>query len=305
MRVTFYGAAGQVTGSMHLVEAAGARILLDAGLFQGRRAEARQLNFDLPIDPRRLDAIILSHAHIDHSGRLPLLVRHGFHSPIYATPATRDLCGVMLADAAHIQEKDAEFLQRRGTAGPASEPLYSLPDAVAVQDLMLGVPYGRVQYIRKHLAFEFTDAGHILQGTALARRLATATMPADGEAMRLVAHRGDQVQGRRRRPGVQGAAAIGQYKGFLAGTPARPLGDADDSDTFHVEFAQNIHRLGHLPGTAVDQQDVRSCAAFGHLAEATGQRLVHRRVVVSWRDARNIETSIVRFLRSFGAEHNA
>ena len=170
MRVTFYGAAGQVTGSMHQIEAAGAKILLDAGMFQGKRAEARHLNAALPVDPRMLDAIVLSHAHIDHSGRLPLLVRHGFHSPIYATPATRDLCGVMLADAAHIQEKDAEFLQRRGVAGPASEPLYSLPDAVAVQDLMIGVPYGRVQYLRKQLAMEFTDAGHILGSASVMLR---------------------------------------------------------------------------------------------------------------------------------------
>ncbi|HWA16422.1 MAG TPA: MBL fold metallo-hydrolase [Gemmatimonadales bacterium] len=170
MRVTFYGAAGQVTGSMHQIEAAGAKILLDAGLFQGKRAESRHLNAALPVDPRMLDAIVLSHAHIDHSGRLPLLVRHGFHSPIYATPATRDLCGVMLADAAHIQEKDAEFLQRRGAYGPAAEPLYSLPDAVAVQDLMIGVPYGRVQYIRKHLAMEFTDAGHILGSASVMLR---------------------------------------------------------------------------------------------------------------------------------------
>ena len=144
--------------------------MLDCGLFQGKRAESRHLNAALPVDPRMLDAIILSHAHIDHSGRLPLLVRHGFHSPIYATPATRDLCGVMLADAAHIQEKDAEFLQRRGAYGPAAEPLYSLPDAIAVQDLMMGVPYGRVQYIRKHLAFEFTDAGHILGSASVMLR---------------------------------------------------------------------------------------------------------------------------------------
>jgi metallo-beta-lactamase family protein len=170
MRVTFYGAAGQVTGSMHQIEAAGAKILLDAGMFQGKRAESRHLNAALPVDPRMLDAIILSHAHIDHSGRLPLLVRHGFHSPIYATPATRDLCGVMLPDAAHIQEKDAEFLQRRGAYGPSAEPLYSLPDAIAVQDLMMGVPYGRVQYIRKHLAMEFTDAGHILGSASVMLR---------------------------------------------------------------------------------------------------------------------------------------
>jgi len=169
--LTFHGAAGQVTGSMHLLEAAGARILLDAGLFQGRRAEARALNANLPIDPRRIDAVILSHAHIDHSGRLPLLVSHGFHGPIYATAATRDLCAIMLADAAHIQEKDAEFLARRGKAGPESEPLYTMADAVAVQDLMVGVPYRRVQHLRKHLAFEFTEAGHILGSASVDLRL--------------------------------------------------------------------------------------------------------------------------------------
>src|SRR5512147_636433 len=128
LRLTFWGAAGEVTGSMHLLEAAGARILLDAGLFQGRRAEAAKKNAELPFDPRRIDSIVLSHAHIDHAGRLPLLVRHGFHGPIYATPATRDLTAVMLPDAAHIQEKDFEFLQRRGKAGPESEPLYGMPD---------------------------------------------------------------------------------------------------------------------------------------------------------------------------------
>jgi metallo-beta-lactamase family protein len=171
IRITFHGAAGQVTGSMHLLEAAGARILLDAGLFQGRRAEARLLNANLPIDPRRIDAVILSHAHIDHAGRLPLLVSHGFHGPIYATAATRDLCAIMLPDAAHIQEKDAEFLKRRGKAGPESEPLYTMADAVAVQDLIVGVPYRRVQHLRKHLAFEFTDAGHILGSASVDLRL--------------------------------------------------------------------------------------------------------------------------------------
>jgi metallo-beta-lactamase family protein len=169
IRLTFHGAAGQVTGSMHLLEAAGARVLLDAGLFQGRRAEAQALNANLPIDPRRIDAVILSHAHIDHSGRLPLLVSRGFHGPIFATPATRDLSAVMLPDAAHIQEKDAEFLARRGKS--AAEPLYTLADAVAVQDLMMGLPYRRVHYVRKHLAFEFTDAGHILGSASVDLRV--------------------------------------------------------------------------------------------------------------------------------------
>jgi metallo-beta-lactamase family protein len=170
-RLTFWGAAGQVTGSMHLLEAAGARILLDAGLFQGRRSEVHALNLQLPFDARRIDGVVLSHAHIDHSGRLPLLVKQGFHGPVYATPATRDLSAVMLADAAHIQEKDYEYLQRRGRVGVESEPLYSMRDAIAVQDLMIGVPYRRVFHVRKHLALDFLEAGHILGSAAVDLRV--------------------------------------------------------------------------------------------------------------------------------------
>jgi len=161
-RLTFWGAAGQVTGSMHLLEAAGARVLLDAGLFQGHRAEAAALNANLPFDARRIDAVVLSHAHMDHIGRLPLLVRHGYHGPIYATPATRDLAAVMLPDAAQIQESDAAYLARHGKKGPASDPLYTMADALAAQELIVGLPYRRIHYLRKNLAFEYTDAGHIL-----------------------------------------------------------------------------------------------------------------------------------------------
>lgn len=170
-RLTFHGGAGEVTGSMYLLEAAGARILLDAGLFQGRRAETREKNAHLPVDARRLDGVILSHAHIDHAGRLPLLVNQGFHAPIYATPGTRDLSAVMLPDAAHIQEKDAAFLERRGRRGAESEPLYTIADAVAVQDLIVALPYRRVHHLRKHMAFEFTDAGHILGSASVDLRI--------------------------------------------------------------------------------------------------------------------------------------
>lgn len=172
LRLTFWGAAGgQVTGSMHLLEAAGGRFLLDAGLFQGRRSETHDLNAKLPFDPRMLDAIVVSHAHIDHTGRLPLLVRHGFHGPIHATPATRDLCAVMLADSAHIQEKDFEYLVRRGKAGPEAAPLYTTTDALAVQSLITGTPYRRLIHLRKHLTVEFTDAGHILGSASVDLRI--------------------------------------------------------------------------------------------------------------------------------------
>jgi metallo-beta-lactamase family protein len=170
IQLTFHGASsGHVTGSMYLIEAAQARVLLDAGLFQGKRADAQALNAKLPFDARTINAIVLSHAHIDHSGRLPLLVREGFHAPIYATPATRDLCAVMLPDSAHIQESDAAYLKRHGRA--AADPLYNTADAIAVQELMIGLPYRRPFYLRKNLSFEFTDAGHILGSGSVDLRL--------------------------------------------------------------------------------------------------------------------------------------
>ncbi|HET8649077.1 MAG TPA: MBL fold metallo-hydrolase [Gemmatimonadales bacterium] len=181
IRLTFYGAAGgQVTGSMHMLEAAGGRFLLDAGLFQGKRSEARELNAELPFDPRRLDAVVVSHAHIDHTGRLPLLVKEGFHGPIYATPATRDLCAVMLMDSAHIQESDFEYLQRHKKAGPEAEPLYTTEDAVAVQKLMVGLPYRRPLHLRKMLTLEYYDAGHILGSASVDLRVS------EGKGHRLV-----------------------------------------------------------------------------------------------------------------------
>ncbi|NIR38327.1 MAG: MBL fold metallo-hydrolase, partial [Actinobacteria bacterium] len=112
MRLTFWGAAQTVTGSMHVVEVAGRTVLLDCGLFQGRRSEARRINAEFPVRPSDVDVVLLSHAHIDHSGLLPKLWKEGFRGSVYATHATRDLCATMLADSAHIQEKDAEWVNR-------------------------------------------------------------------------------------------------------------------------------------------------------------------------------------------------
>ena len=160
--LTFWGAAGQVTGSCHHLEWRGHRVALDAGLFQGRREESHRLNAETPFDPRQLDAVILSHAHIDHSGRLPLLVARQFDKPIFATPATRDLCAIMLPDSAHIQESDFRYLQKKGRAGPGSEPLYTMADAYHVQELMEAHPYGRPFKVADDLTVTFRDAGHIL-----------------------------------------------------------------------------------------------------------------------------------------------
>ncbi len=161
--LTFHGAAQQVTGSMHLLEANGKLIALDCGLFQGRRAESRRLNREHPVDPRRLHAVIVSHAHIDHTGRLPLLVRDGFEGVIHCTAATRDLCAIMLADSAHIQAEDARFLnKKRKPHEPGIEPLYSADDAVQAVRQMQSSPYRRWFKVASGIHARFYEAGHIL-----------------------------------------------------------------------------------------------------------------------------------------------
>ena len=139
MELIFAGAAREATGSCHLVRANGRTIALDCGLFQGRRSETEAKNRLLPLPIAELDAVILSHAHIDHAGRLPLLVREGYAKQIWSTAATRDLCAYMLLDSAHIQEKDAEFLTRRHKAH--AEPLYGMRDTTLSLERMIGVPY--------------------------------------------------------------------------------------------------------------------------------------------------------------------
>lgn len=160
MEITFAGAAREVTGSCHLLHVGGRTVALDFGLFQGRRAEADQKNRQLPIDVGQLDAIVLSHAHIDHSGRLPLAVREGFDKTIWTTPATRDLCAYMLMDSAHIQEKDAEHLARHKKS--FIEPLYGQQDAAKTIGRMISVPYDRPFSVVPGVTATYVDAGHIL-----------------------------------------------------------------------------------------------------------------------------------------------
>lgn len=160
MEIEFSGAAREVTGSCHILRVNGKSILLDCGMFQGKRSESRGKNARLPMPVDQIDAVILSHAHIDHAGRLPYLVNEGYARTIWATAATRDLCAVMLADSAHIQEKDAEYLERRGQ--PHVEPLYTLADARRTQEIMTGVPYHRWFDVADGVRAHFTDAGHIL-----------------------------------------------------------------------------------------------------------------------------------------------
>lgn len=201
MRITFWGAVRTVTGSMHEIRTGEARCLLDCGLYQGRRHEARERNANLPFAARDLDAVVLSHAHIDHSGNLPTLAKGGFAGPIYATPATVDLCGPMLRDSAYVQEKDAEFVAKRLTRrrrldpcaqGEAVPPLYSSEDAEAAIALFHGVPLDCEYEIAPGLTYRAYETGHMLGSSAV-----VITSHENGRPVRL-AYSGDV--GRRNLP---------------------------------------------------------------------------------------------------------
>ncbi len=168
MKLTFHGAARTVTGSQHLIEVNGIRILLDCGLYQGRRKDAFERNRNLPFDPRDVDVMVLSHAHIDHSGNIPNLVRSGFKGDILCTFATRDLCATMLRDSAHIQKYDVEYVnKKRARQGQELlEPIYTVEDAVQSLKHFLAIGYERPFRITPEITLTFYDAGHIL-GSAI------------------------------------------------------------------------------------------------------------------------------------------
>lgn len=165
MILTFKGAAKTVTGSKHLITTVqGKKILLDCGLYQNSAKDNDELNSHFGFNPADIDAVILSHAHIDHSGNLPLLVKQGFNGKIYATPATRDLCEIMLLDSAHIHESDMVFLnKRRAKMGKSPlKPLYTVKDATKCMKHFYAIPYQNEFSINDEVSFIFTDAGHIL-----------------------------------------------------------------------------------------------------------------------------------------------
>ena len=177
MKLTFWGAARVVTGSMHQLNIEGQDYLLDCGLFQGRRKEAEERNKNFPFACRDISAVLLSHAHIDHSGNLPGLVRCGFHGPIFSSPATVDLCQPMLEDSATLQEKDAEFLNKRNmrrkslnlatAADRMVEPLYTIEDAEATFPLFRPVPMHTPTQIGPGLRYQSFEAGHIFGSTCM------------------------------------------------------------------------------------------------------------------------------------------
>ena len=169
MKIQFIGGARTVTGSQHLLSIKGKKILLECGLFQGRRKDTYEKNKSFKFDPNEIDALILSHAHIDHSGNIPNLVKNGFDGPIYATSATVDLCDIMLKDSAHLQQRDIEWLnkKRKNKNQTQEEALYSLEDVERALKNFAVVDYNTIMEIFPGINATFNDAGHILGSASI------------------------------------------------------------------------------------------------------------------------------------------
>lgn len=165
MKITFIGAAREVTGSKHLITTdSGKKILLDCGMFQGKGLETDAMNRNLHFDPAEIDHLILSHAHIDHTGLIPYMYKLGFRGSVICTNATRDLCAIMLSDSAHIQELDIKWFNKKRAKHnqPPVEPIYSIEDAEECMKLFIGVGYERRLYINDEISVKFTNSGHML-----------------------------------------------------------------------------------------------------------------------------------------------
>lgn len=169
MKISFHGAARSVTGSRHLVQSGGTSVLLDCGLFQGRREESDRRNRDLGFDPKSVHAVLLSHAHIDHSGALPALAKRGFSGKVHATGATADLTEMMLEDSAHIQESDCEYVNKkeRRRGKDCRRPFYDADDVRTIARRFVGLRYGDVVSVQPRLKASFHDVGHILGSAAI------------------------------------------------------------------------------------------------------------------------------------------
>ncbi len=236
MKLEFFGAAGEVTGSCHIVRTRNHCVLLDCGLIQGGRKDEMRNWETFPFDPREVDAVVLSHAHIDHSGRLPLLVKRGFRGPVYTQNATRDLCTILLLDAAHLNERDSEIENRkreRKGLRPV-EPLYHRQDARAALVRIKGLPYGATREILPGISIRFRDAGHIM-GSAIVEMWLR-----DGDTKRKLVFSGD----------------LGQYDAPILNDP-EAIEDADVvlmectyGDRLHRNREQTVREIGEIIAAA-------------------------------------------------------
>src|SRR5512133_253526 len=174
--IRFLGAAGTVTGSRFLVESGSARVLVDAGLFQGAKALRLRNRAPWPVPPASITAVVLTHAHVDHTGALPLLVRDGFRGAVHCTPATRDLAALLLPDSGRLQEEDARYANRKGYSkhAPNALPLYTEEDAFAALPRLSPVAYGERREVAPGVAIRFHRAGHILGSAFVEMELAGA-----------------------------------------------------------------------------------------------------------------------------------
>lgn len=249
IKIAFHGAARTVTGSKHVLEitrrdGSRTRILLDCGMFQGEalsNSGGKDPNRSFGFDPRSIDTVVLSHAHIDHSGLLPRLVKEGFKGTIWCTPATRDLCAIMLEDSARIQEYDyaydAKRAALRGQSHAPDGPLYTVDDVRPAMELFQTLDYDEVGEIAEGISLRFTDAGHILGSAAVHLNLD------DGERMVRLCFTGD----------------VGRYVGRLLNTPHRPpdaeyvICESTYGDRLHapLETAED-ELLGHVREVCVE-----------------------------------------------------
>jgi metallo-beta-lactamase family protein len=238
IQLQFLGAAQHVTGSRHLLTTGDTRVLLDCGLVQGPRRIAEQQNRTLPVDGRTLDAVVLSHAHIDHCGALPRLVKDGFRGPIWCTEATADLLRLMLLDSAQIQAQDVRHLRKRGHD---VEPLYDVEDVERTLRLVRGVPYRRPTAVTSELRVEFLDAGHIL-GAAIVVLDCTA-----GRRERRVVFTGDH--GRKNLPILRDPERIPECDALITestyGDRDHPV-QADMLEQLATIVAEELHDGGRI-----------------------------------------------------------
>lgn len=244
--IRFLGAARTTTGSLHRLRLPAGDLLLECGMYQGHRAETKQWNRRLPVDPQRVKAVVLTHAHIDHSGALPALVRMGFAGTIWCTEATADLLPVMLLDAARLQESDAERLDRKFANEGKHEPLYTVEDAERALRLVRGVPYGRDFEPLPGAVARFVDAGHILGSAAV-----HLTLSAGGKKTTL-GFTGDL--GRADMPILRDPESVGEVEWFVSEST---YGDRDHQDAEDV-----AGELGDVVRVAVARGGVVLIPAF-------------------------------------------